>query len=108
MTQLTTPQQVKAWIDSGKDITLVDVRNIRELRSGVISGSKIIHIGSVEARLGEIPRERPVVIYCSSGYRGGLGAGLLLKNGYTDVWNMLGGTNAWKALGYPMVGQGQD
>jgi hydroxyacylglutathione hydrolase len=108
MTQLTTPQQVRAWIDSGEEITLVDVRNLHELRSGVISGSKMIHIGSVEDRLDEIPRNRPVVIYCSSGYRGGMGAGLLLKNGYTDVWNMLGGTNAWKALGYPMVGHGQD
>ena len=107
-TQLTTPQQVKAWIDAGKDLTLVDVRNIHELRSGAISGSKLIHIGSVEARMDEIPRDRPVVIYCSSGYRGGMGAGLLLKNGYTNVWNMLGGTNAWKALGYPMSRKAQD
>jgi hydroxyacylglutathione hydrolase len=103
MTHLTTPQQVNGWIESGKDITLVDVRNIHELRSGVIPNSRIIHIGSVESRLAEIPHDRPVVIYCSSGYRGGMGAGLLLKNGYTDVWNMLGGTNAWKALGYPMI-----
>ncbi|MGD0818813.1 MAG: rhodanese-like domain-containing protein [Methanomassiliicoccales archaeon] len=108
MTHLTTPSQVKEWIDSGKDITLVDVRNMHELRSGVIANSKIIHIGSVEARLQEIPRNKPVVIYCSSGYRGGMGAGLLLKNCYTDVWNMLGGTNAWKALGYPMVVPAQD
>jgi hydroxyacylglutathione hydrolase len=108
MTRLTTPSQVKEWIDSGKDLVLVDVRNMHELRSGVIENSKIIHIGSVESRLEEIPRDRPVVIYCSSGYRGGMGAGLLLRNGYTKVWNMLGGTNAWKALGYPMVKPPQD
>jgi hydroxyacylglutathione hydrolase len=108
MTQLTTPAQVKEWIDSGKDMTLVDVRNLHELRSGVIENSKIIHIGSVESRLNEIPRDKPAVIYCSSGYRGSMGAGLLLKNGYTNVWNMLGGTNAWKALGFPMVGMPQD
>jgi hydroxyacylglutathione hydrolase len=108
MTQMTTPTQVIGWIDSGKELTLVDVRNLHELRSGVIANSKIIHIGSVESRLNEIPRDRPVVVYCSSGYRGGLGAGLLLGNGYLNVWNMLGGTNAWKALGYPMVGPAQD
>lgn len=108
MTRLTTPAEVKGWIDSGKVPVLVDVRNRHELRSGVIEGSKIIHIGSVESRLDEIPRDRPVVIYCSSGYRGGMGAGLLLKHGYTEVWNMLGGTNAWKALGCPMVKMPQD
>ncbi|HEY3420372.1 MAG TPA: MBL fold metallo-hydrolase [Methanomassiliicoccales archaeon] len=108
MTHMTTPTQVKGWIESGKDIVLVDVRNIHELRSGVIANSKIIHIGSVESQLNAIPRDKPVVIYCSSGYRGSMGAGLLLKNGYSDVWNMLGGTNAWKALGYPMVEPAQD
>jgi hydroxyacylglutathione hydrolase len=108
MTRLTTASQVKGWIDSGKDLVLVDVRNRHELSSGVIENSKIIHIGAVESRLEEIPRDRPVVIYCSSGYRGGMGAGLLLRNGYTEVWNMLGDTNAWKALGYPMVKNAQD
>ena len=108
ITQLTTPSQVKEWIDSGMDITLVDVRNMHELRSGVIAGSKLINIGSLEARLEEIPRDKRVISYCSSGYRGGLGASLLLRNGYADVWNMLGGTNAWKALGYPVSGPDQD
>ena len=83
-------------------MTLVDVRNIHELRRRD-SGSKTINIGSVDPGLDEIPRDRPVVIYCSSGYRGGMGAALLLENEYVDVWNMLGGTNAWKALGYPLV-----
>ncbi len=108
MTRLTTPSKVKEWIDSGKDITLVDVRNLHELRSGVIAGSKLVHVGSVESRMNEIPRDKPVVIYCSSGYRGSTGAELLHKNGYSDVWNMLGGTNAWKELGYPMVPPSQD
>jgi hydroxyacylglutathione hydrolase len=108
MTKMTTPAQVKGWIESGKEIALVDVRNMHEVRSGVIANSKIIHIGSIESRLNDIPRDKPIIIYCSSGYRGGMGAGLLLKNGYTDVWNMLGGSNAWKALGYPMVEPGQD
>ena len=108
MSQLTTASQVKEWIDSGMNITLVDVRNMHETRSGVIAGSKVINIGSLETRLEEIPRDSRVIIYCSSGYRGGLGASLLLGNDYVDVWNMLGGTNAWKALGYPMVEWNQD
>ena len=108
MTRMTTPRQVKEWLESGMDITLVDVRNMHELESGVIASSKTINIGSLEARLGDIPRDKRVVIYCSSGYRGGLGASLLLKNDYVDVWNMLGGTNAWKALGYPTVEWAQD
>jgi hydroxyacylglutathione hydrolase len=103
MTQMTTPAQVKGWMESGMDMTLVDVRNIHELGSGVIANSKLIHLGSVESRSDEIPHDKPVVIYCSSGYRGGTGASLLLRKGYSNVWNMLGGTNAWKALGYPMV-----
>lgn len=108
MTQMTTPSQVKKWIESGMDLTLVDVRNMHELSSGVIAGSKTINIGSLEVQLEEIPRDNRVIVYCSSGYRGGLGASLLLKNDYVDVWNMLGGTNAWKALGYPMVPPAQD
>lgn len=85
-----------------KDMFLLDVRDRREYSSGHIPGAVNIYVGELENRLKEVPSDRPVISICSVGNRGGLGASILKRHGYTEVYNLLGGTTAWKEKGYPL------
>ncbi len=84
-----------------KDMFLLDVREKEEYAAGHIPGAVNIYVGELEKRLDEVPSDRPVVSLCSVGHRGGLGASILKRHGYPEVYNLLGGTKAWKEKGYP-------
>ena len=84
---------------------LVDVRTPEEYAEGFIAGSVNIPLQELEARLNEIPRDMPVVVYCRSGNRATQAADLLIRNGYSDVYNM-GGVSQWEAAGYPLAQTG--
>lgn len=73
--------------------TLVDVRTPGEWRSGHIEGAVLIPIDELGGRLGEIPRDRTVVVYCASGARSAQAAAVLRAAGYTV--RDLGGISRW-------------
>jgi rhodanese-related sulfurtransferase len=52
-------------------------------------------------RLGEVPRDRPVVVHCQSGYRSAIAASLLEGHGAVSVADLVGGLAAWKASQLP-------
>ncbi|MCX9010424.1 MAG: rhodanese-like domain-containing protein [Candidatus Methanoperedens sp.] len=85
-----------------KDMFLLDVREKREYAAGHIPGAVNIYVGELEDRLKEVPSDRPVVSTCSVGHRGGIGTSILKRHGYREVYNLLGGTIAWKEKGYPV------
>jgi len=82
-------------VKKGEDMILIDVRDRRETAHGIIEGAKLMHLGEIQARLSELPRNKPIVTYCGSGVRGSCAASLLLRNGYNRVMNLHGGFNAW-------------
>lgn len=112
----------EAWRDAGRDwqqcgaITpravkemeqapqLLDVREIDEFESGHIPRALHCYVGHLEDKVAELPfdRDRPVVVTCGVGHRAGIGVSILLKAGFKDVRNLLGGMIAWKALGFPI------
>ena len=71
--------------------TLVDVRGLAEWREGHAPGARHIHMGDVRERAGELPRDRPVLLYCGTGSRSAIGASLLQAEGFDDVRNVEGG-----------------
>ena len=96
------PADLKARIDSGENVYLLDVRRPEELEEhGAIEGYVNIPIDELEARLSEIPKDRKVVVYCMRGGRASRGAELLVKNGHSGV--EFGGITEWKEHGYPVV-----
>jgi hydroxyacylglutathione hydrolase len=50
-----------------------------------------------------IDRERPIAVHCKSGFRSSIATSLLKQNGFTDVMNVIGGIDAWKACDLPVV-----
>jgi len=88
------------------DLTILDVRSAEEFvgPDGRIAGSLLIPLPELEARCGEIPTDRPVVVVCHSGSRSGLATQQLLKAGRDRVANLRGGLRRWGDAGYPLEG----
>lgn len=67
--------------------SVVDVRSPDEFRDGAYRGAVNIPLHELPRRLAEIPRDRPVVLYCASGARSSAAARMLKQAGLTDVVN---------------------
>jgi phage shock protein E len=79
------PEVVRRKLATGA--TVVDVRTRGEFRGGAYPGALNVPLEELSTRLAEIPKDRPVVLYCASGARSGIAAGRLRKAGYEDVVN---------------------
>jgi len=66
---------------------VVDVRTPDEFRDGAYPGAVNIPLQDLSRRLAEVPKDKPVVLYCASGARSGMAARLLRQAGYGDVLN---------------------
>lgn len=73
--------------------TLLDVRTPDEFRDGHLEGARNIPVAELDGRIGEVPRGRPVVVYCASGSRSARATSVLRGAGY-DARN-LGPMDAW-------------
>jgi NADPH-dependent 2,4-dienoyl-CoA reductase/sulfur reductase-like enzyme/peroxiredoxin family protein/rhodanese-related sulfurtransferase/TusA-related sulfurtransferase len=70
---------------------LLDVREPVEVQMGSIEGAVNIPVDQLRDRLGELPKDREIVLYCQVGLRAYLGARILMQNGFTQVKNLSGG-----------------
>ncbi len=85
------------------DVFILDVRNLAEFDGelGHLEGSKLIPLDELRDRLGEVPKDRPVVAVCQSGKRSAMATEILLKAGYDEVANVPGGLIQWSRLALP-------
>lgn len=66
---------------------IVDVRTPDEFRNGAYPGAINIPVQALRARMSELSREKPIVVYCASGGRSATAAQMLRGAGYPDVVN---------------------
>jgi len=85
---------VQAMIDAGA--YLLDVRTPEEFALGSMPGAINIPNDRLRERLAEVPRDRPVLVFCGVGLRGYLAERILRQNGWTDVGNLSGGYKTWE------------
>ena len=78
---------------------MLDVRTPQEWESGHVPGAKYVFLPELEKKLGKLKKDKPVAVYCDSGYRASIAASLLQRNGFTQVRNVPGSWKAWKAAG---------
>lgn len=92
-----TPTELKARLDRGDRLTIIDVREPFEWDIGNLEpqGARLIPLKQLPQRLGEIDPGEEIVMQCRSGARSAQAAGFLLQNGYARVWNLDGGILAW-------------
>lgn len=94
------PEELKSLLPTG--CCLVDVREPVEHAEDHIDGSKLIPLGQLEKRIGEIDQNAQVVVMCRSGKRGMEALRKLEGLGFQDVKNLEGGILAWKEAGHPV------
>jgi hydroxyacylglutathione hydrolase len=97
----TTPRALKEMEQTPQ---LLDVRETDEFESGHIPNAINCYVGYLEDEISDLPldKDRPLVVTCGVGHRAGVAVSILLKAGFRDVRNLLGGMKAWTALGFPI------
>ncbi len=97
--ELETVDQITCTELSGKiendEVEVLDVRGASEYEAGRIESAKNIHVGSLEDKLNEIPREKEVVVHCASGDRSSIAASYLKSKDFDNIINLTGGYTAW-------------
>jgi rhodanese-related sulfurtransferase len=100
-----SPREAAATLDAAADEAsgplLVDVREANEFEAQRAVGAALLPISQFMARYGELPKDRPLLMICQSGSRSASATMFLLQNGWTDVRNVEGGTQAWALAGLP-------
>jgi hydroxyacylglutathione hydrolase len=84
-------------MSSGEPPQLIDVRTPSEHDQKSIKGSLSIPLNHLSERAQELPRDRPVLVYCAGGYRSSIAASLLQQKGFEHVTEIAGGMAAWEA-----------
>lgn len=105
MIRQISPIDVKAKLDAGESIMLIDCRQPEEYAHCRIEGSTLIPLGEVQRRAGEVevPDGALVVVYCHHGVRSLTGAMMLKMAGVENVASMAGGIEAWSVQVDPTV-----
>ena len=97
-----TSAEAKNLLLKNKQIFLLDVRTPDEYRQARIKGATLIPVDELRRRDGEVPKNRPVLVYCASGSRSRMAAVMLKKQGVRDVYNMSDGLVGWYRNGFPL------
>jgi hydroxyacylglutathione hydrolase len=80
---------------------VIDVRATAERAQKYVEGSVSIPLNRLVERVRELPRDRPLLVYCAGGYRSSIAASLLQREGFEQVSEMAGGMTAWEAAQLP-------
>jgi len=88
------PEDVKARLEMGEKLDILDVREIDEWESGHIPGAKHIPLGYLTQKHHELDKNKEMIVVCQSGSRSGIACEILEEIGY-NVTNMPGGMSRW-------------
>lgn len=83
-------------------VMLVDVRTPEESALSAVPGAVNIPLDDLRERMGEIPKDRPIYLFCEVGLRGYLASNILKGHGYKDVRNLIGGLKTYKPATSPV------
>jgi rhodanese-related sulfurtransferase len=96
------PEDAATMIKQRPEVYLLDVRTPQEYRQAHLADAQLIPIDQIERRLAEIPKGRPILVYCAVGSRSAQVFSYLARRGYPELYNLDGGIVAWMQRGYPV------
>ncbi len=88
-------------VDPGEGQVLLDVRTAAETEAGTIPGAKNVPLDQLREQLGELPRDKELLVYCQVGLRGYLACRILTQHGF-DCRNLSGGYKTYCAATGPL------
>lgn len=89
--------------DKKDQMQVLDVRRQGEWEEGHIEGAVLKPLNQLTRTLDNLDPQRPVAVHCKSGYRSSIATSLLQRAGFSQVINVTGGFDAWKAAGLPVA-----
>ena len=98
-------RQAKQLIAALPDLQIIDVRTGGEYRKGHLEGAVNINYYSPLFRrdIAKFDRDRPYLVHCKTGARSSRAVRIMGELGFTMIYHMDGGTDAWRAAGLPFV-----
>src|SRR6266545_1403471 len=103
-----TVHELTEWIEQGREITVIDVREHSEWIAGHIEGAVHLPMLEAPARWTEVPPDRPKAVLCAGGLRSSTAISALKRHGLQGWYNVTGGMTAWMRSGYPVVRSSPD
>lgn len=100
------PEIDPGWVAShARDIYILDVREPEEMFVGEtkIAGARTMPLGKLRDHLDDIPRDKPIVVFCRSGRRSSMAVSILQKAGVERIANISGGYLRWRDEGLPLT-----
>jgi len=91
-------KELKERLDKKEEVYVLDIREESELRYGRIPKSNWIPMSQLRERVGEIPRDKEVVVYCKVGVRSSQVVPFLEQEGVEKVFNLTGGILDWRSI----------
>lgn len=91
-------------LSSSEPPVAVDVRTPREREEKSVAGSVAVPLSRLAEKIGTLPKDRSVLVYCAGGYRSSIAASLLQRAGFKEVAEIAGGIAAWESAKLPMEG----
>lgn len=96
-----TAEEGREMIANDK-VAVIDVREPHEYTAGHVPGATLIPVATVFARRTELPADKELIFVCAIGQRSALACEMAAAAGFTRLYNMDGGTEAWIKAGYPV------
>jgi glyoxylase-like metal-dependent hydrolase (beta-lactamase superfamily II)/rhodanese-related sulfurtransferase len=96
-----TVDELKALLQESDALQVVDVRRPPEFAGGHVPRAVPRPLDRLERELAGLDPAKPTAVVCAGGYRSSAGTSLLQRHGFRDLRNVVGGTSAWAAAGYP-------
>lgn len=98
---VTQAAELQAADDPHAAALLVDVREVGEFEALRAPGAVLVPLSSFLEHIGDLPRDRQLLMICRSGVRSHNAGSVLVANGFTSVANVEGGMIAWQQAGLP-------
>ena len=95
MSFVITVKELKARLDKGDQLVLLDVREPWENALAKLDNSVLIPLGTLPQSLSKLDKNAEIIAYCHHGMRSGDATGFLLQQGFSNVKNLIGGIDAW-------------
>jgi rhodanese-related sulfurtransferase len=94
--------EARDLLQKDASVYLLDVRTPGEYLQVRLAGARLVPIDQLLRRVGELPRDRPILVYCTVGARSSQVFRYLAAQGYPEVYNLYGGISAWQLRGLPV------
>lgn len=99
--RLSAPYAAKL-LSSSQPPAVIDVRTPRERDLKYIAGSIAVSLNHLVENLDQLPKDRPLLVYCAGGYRSSIAASLLQRGGFQGVSEIAGGIVGWETANLPI------